>query len=34
MESGGQFRAIDIKNSYIKEIDTIKDITDENTNRY
>jgi|LakMenEpi03Aug12_release.lakeMendotaPanAssembly.Ray.scaffolds.fasta_scaffold01364_28 choline kinase len=34
IEGGGKFKAIDIKNSYIKEIDTIKDITDENTNRH
>lgn len=33
IEGGGQFKAIDIKNSYIKEIDTIKDIIDENANR-
>ena len=34
IENGGQFKVIDIKESYIKEIDTIKDIIHENTHRY
>lgn len=31
IENGGNFKVIDIGNTYIKEIDNIKDITNENT---
>jgi hypothetical protein len=33
IENNGNFKCIDIGNSFIKEIDSLKDINNENTSR-